>query len=272
MILHEFMIPYHGRSEIIKIKPCFDWHVGNKYCDVNAIKRYLSDRDENTYLIGGGDLIDAVITKDIKRYMKHTDDTVGDDIIDEQIERLYDLLKDYEGHIIGLGTGNHESTVLKHHGTHPVRRLAKRLNTVSLGYSWMVRLRFKKYGKKNDYQGNVRTVIIRGHHGWGGGSRTQGADLTKYSKDITYWSADMFLYGHVHRRQSDKIDRLAWIGKKLISKPKHIFICGTFLKTLSNTDEPTYSEEKGYPPVSIGGINIRMRPGTKKWVEVDSDV
>jgi hypothetical protein len=263
MILHEVKIPYKW-GDSFTLKPLFDAHVGNRYCDVKALRSYLSDSDDKTYIIGGGDLIDAVITKDIKRYTKASDDTDGDDIIDAQLNKLYDILEPYKERIIGLGTGNHEATITKHHGTNPMRRLAKRMGTVSLGYSWLVRMRFSDNG------GRGRTLTIRGHHGWGGGSRTQGADLTKYSKDITYWSADMFLYGHVHRRQSDRVDRLAWIGKRLLSKPKHIFICGTFLKTLSNTDDATYSEEKGYPPVSIGGINIKIRPNDD-WLTIEDN-
>lgn len=264
MILHEVQIPYKY-GDTITLKPLFDAHVGNRYCDIRALRAYLADSDDKTYIIGGGDLIDAVVTKDIKRYTKASDDTDGDDIIDIQLNKLQEILEPYKDRIIGLGTGNHESTITKYHGTNPMRRLARRLNTVSLGFSWLVRLRFR------EAKGRGRTLTIRGHHGWGGGSRTQGADLTKYSKDIAYWAADMFLYGHVHRRQSDHIDRLAWVGgKKLISKPKHIFICGTFLKTLSDTDDATYSEEKGYPPVSIGGINIRIQPsGT--WLKIEDD-
>jgi hypothetical protein len=239
--------------------------LGNSYCDVNEAKRYLSDKDENTYLIGGGDILDCIITKDIKRYVKHADASDTDSIIDEQVSKAYELLKDYSGHIIGLGTGNHENTINKHHGTHPIRRLCDKLNTTSLGFSWIVKLRLSE-GKER-----TRTIIIRGHHGWGGGSRTQGADLTKFSKDMTYWDADMFLYGHVHKRQSDKIDRLGIVGTQLVPKPKFLFLCGTFLKTFSLTDEATYSEEKGYPPVAIGGINIKLTPNGK-WLTVDSDI
>lgn len=263
MILHEYRIPYRLGQEF-RLKPLFDAHLGNRFCDEAALKRYLSGGDENTYILGGGDILDSIITKDIKRYSKLADMSEGDAIIDEQIDRAYGLLQPYMGRIIGLGTGNHEASILKHHGTHPIRNLCRMLNTTSLGYSWMVRLRFR------EEQGRGRTLMIHGHHGWGGGSRTQGADLTKYSKYVAHWSADMFLFGHVHRLQSDKIDRLAWIGDKLVAKPKWLFLCGTFLKTLSTNDEPTYSEQGGYPPVSIGAPTITLKPD-KSWITIDSD-
>ena len=113
-----------------------------------------------------------------------------------------------------------------------------------------------------------RKVVIRGHHGWGGGSRTQGADLTKYSRDVAYWDADIFGYGHVHRLQDDRIPRLGLVGKKLIAKPKVMVICGTFLKTLSEDASPSYSERAGYPPTEIGGAIISIKPDSHKWVDI----
>jgi predicted phosphodiesterase len=268
LILHEHHISYDHVGDTLTLKPLADAHLGSRYCDVKSLKAYLSEGydDPKCYVIVLGDLLDAVITKDMKRYTKGADASPGDDILDYQIGVAEELLKPYGDRIIGIGMGNHESSILKYHGTHLTRRLAKELNTVSLGYSALVRIRFEHASG-----GRVKTLEIRYHHGWGGGSRTQGADLTKFSRDMMYWDADLFLFGHVHRRQSDKVDRLSWTTGRLVSKPKRMFICGTFLKTLSETDEPTYSEEKGYPPVSIGGVNIKIRV-TKDWLDITSDV
>ncbi len=131
--------------------------------------------------------------------------------------------------------------------------------------SCVIRLRFEEKGQR------VRTVMIYAHHGWGGGSRTAGADITKYAKHTASWNCDIFLYGHVHRLQTDKIDRMDIVGNKLVSKPKYLYICGTFQKTLNLTDVPTYAEEKGYPPVSIGAPTITIRPN-KHWVTIESDI
>jgi hypothetical protein len=135
------------------------------------------------------------------------------------------------------------------------------LDVQDIGFSGLFRLHL------TDNNSRGRKVVIRYHHGWGGGSRTQGADLTKYSKDIAYWDADIFLYGHTHRRQTDSIPRLGMSGDKLISKPKIMGICGTFLKTYTNSIQPTYSEVKGYPPVEIGGICLSIKP-QDNWVKL----
>jgi len=264
MIPFEYRIPYkYGES--FRLKPLGDIHLGNTYCDVAALKEYLSDSDEHTRILGLGDMIDAVVTKDIKRYMKHSDGTKRDDVVDEQVDWMYEILAPYKELIIGLMDGNHEHTIVKYHGSNPNRRLCEKLGCQHLGYSCLGNLRFR------ENEGRARTVTIRAHHGWGGGSRTLGADLTKYSKDMAYYDADIFIYGHVHRRQSDTFPRLSLSGTRLIAKPRHLFICGTFLKTLSLTTDATYSEISGYPPTAIGGVNITIKPDNN-WVKIESDV
>lgn len=257
-------------GQIIKIKPIFDVHYGQKACDVNAFKSFLADSDESTYFIGGGDLTDNIIISDIRRYRKSQDITESDAIVDEQIEGFIGLIEPYKDKVLGLGRGNHEDTIIKYSGTDPIKRICDRLNDgqrriTYLGYSWLVRLRLRE---KN---GRGRTFTIRGHHGWGGGSRTQGADLTKYSKDIAYWEADAFLYSHVHRKQSDRVPRLGLSGSKLVAKPQLLCLCGGFLKTYTEGPDATYAEVRGYPPTEIGGITINIKPN-HNWVDTWVDI
>ena len=263
VIIPEYRIEYkYGDS--FRIKPLFDTHIGNAYCDIDSIKRYLSDTDDKTYIIGGGDTLDSVIVTD-KRYAKHVDGSTSDAIIDEQIDVAYDILKPYKDRIVGLGSGNHEETIVTRNGTNPTRRLSRMLGVPHLGIDWHIRMVFSENGSSG------RTLVIFGHHGWGGGSRTIGADLTKFSRKATDTDADIYLFGHVHRRQSVMLTRTGFRGGKHVAKELHLFICGTFLKTFSLTDESTYSERAGFPPTPIGGVNITITP-TAKWVKIESDV
>ena len=252
-------IPYKY-GETIKIKPVFDVHLGSKACDKKAFKEFLEDSDENTYFLFGGDTFDSIVVNDV-RYRKSGDDTRGDAIVDELVDMGVEYLEPYKDRILGMGKGNHEDVVTRRCGTDLIARLCRRLGVRDLGYSGLLRIQLHENNSR------IRKVIIRYHHGWGGGSRTQGADLTKFSKDISYWEADIFLYGHVHRKQTDTIPRLGLSGDKLISKPKILGICGTFLRTYTNSVQPTYSEVKGYPPVEIGGIVVTIKP-RREWVKI----
>uniref|UniRef100_A0A6M3JL23 Putative calcineurin-like phosphoesterase n=1 Tax=viral metagenome TaxID=1070528 RepID=A0A6M3JL23_9ZZZZ len=253
-------IPY-TYGDTIKIKPVSDVHLGSRHCDLKALRAYLGEPDSKTYLIGLGDMMDCIIVSDTKRYRKSGDAIESDDIINASVDQWVDMLTPFKAQIIGLGIGNHEDTIVKRCSVNPIKLLCDRLTVPYLGYSFLLRLNFR------EEQGRGRTVIIRGHHGWGGGSRTQGADLTKFSRDVAQFDADLFLYGHVHRLQYDTVPRLSLVGDVLTARDKHLIICGTFLKTYSGSTDVTYAESAGYPPAKIGGAIINIKPSTP-WVDI----
>ena len=246
-------------GETILVKPIFDVHYGAPGCDVRHFKKFLAD-DPDAWLIGGGDLLNSIVTSDLKRYRKSEDGTVGDDIIDQQVNGMVDMLKPYKERIIGLGTGNHEDTITRKYGTNPTKRMCRELGVPFLGYSFGIELKLR------ETDGRGRTVKIRGHHGWGGGSRTEGGSLTKYSKEAANWEADIFLYGHDHKKQSVNIERTGFTAGALIAMPKLVVLCGTYLKTFSSDENPTYSERAGYSPTPIGGLTIEIKPNNR-WVD-----
>jgi len=263
MKISRFDIEYKY-GETIKIKPIFDVHLGNRYCDVKALKAYLSEYDDSTYFFGGGDLLESIVVTD-PRYEKHADGTQRNDIIDEQRERAEALLEPIKDRLIGLGIGNHEQKIVKHCSHNPINILCKTFGCEPLGYSGLIKLVLTENGSRG------RSVVIRYHHGWGGGGRTAGASLTKYEKDLKNWDADIFLYGHDHQKKGDRIPRLGLSGNKLISKPMLLGVCGAYLKTYSDSADPSYSELAGYPPVELGGITINIKP-INDWVRLWIDV
>jgi hypothetical protein len=235
------------------LKPLFDVHIGSPACDERAFKSYLEDADDEcTYLIGGGDLLDAVIASDAKRYRKSSDASGGDAILDEQVDRAHSLLWPYKERILGLATGNHEDVIVQRCSTDLIQRLCRRLEVPFLGYSGLFKIQFRTS------EGGGRTVVIRYHHGWASG-RTPGGQLTSNVKDVLNWDADVYLYGHGHALHTYSIPRLGLCGDKLISKDLCICLCGTFLKTYTQ-GSTTYSERKGYPPISVGSPRIFIKP------------
>ena len=253
-------IPY-VYGETIKIKPVSDVHLGSKHCDLKALKAYLGEPDPKTYLIGLGDLMDCIIVSDSKRYRKSGDEFESEDIIGESVNQWVDILEPFKAQIIGLGLGNHEDNIVKRCSVNPIKLLCDRLDVPYLGYSFLLRLVFR------EKQGRGRTVYIRGHHGYGGGSRTPGGDITKFCKDAANFTADIYLYGHVHQLHYHPLPALAISGGELIARIKHVIICGTYLKTYSDSTDVTYAEAAGYPPALIGGAVISIQPSTP-WVNI----
>lgn len=243
------------KGSSVRLKPFSDVHMGDPLCDIKAFREYIEDRDDQTYFMGIGDYADLIIPGD-PRYTKVIDDYQGEDVVDEQISQFVEMLQPIarEGKLIGLGMGNHERKVLKHYGTNPVQRMCRRLECRNLGYSGLLNLTLTRRGK------NSRSVIIRYHHGFGGASRLAGGDLTKFMRETANWDADLFLYGHVHKLQTDQTPRMGLAGSTLVAKPQHVLICGTFKKTFSKGAVPTWSEEMGFPPRNVGAGEIELTP------------
>jgi hypothetical protein len=102
-------------GETIYLKPFFDIHMGSTACDLASFKRDLANTCDNTYYFFGGDLFDSLVVGD-RRYRKSNDATEGDAIIDENIDKMVDILMPYKENIISIGRGNHEDTITKHSG------------------------------------------------------------------------------------------------------------------------------------------------------------
>lgn len=204
--------------------------------------------------------MDSIIVND-KRYTKSMDTTSGEEIIDEQIQQAYDILEPYKDKLIGLGEGNHERSLTNMCNTNPVRRLCEKLGCEYLGYTWMCSIALR------EVDGRGRTVVIYGNHGWGGGTRTEGGDLTKYAKIMSAYESDIYLFGHTHGLMAKRSPRLSIAGKKLIAKDRYICICGTFMKTISPDETPSWSETKGFNPARIGGITINIKP-INHWCDI----
>lgn len=257
-------IPYTSRTEIFKLKPIFDVHMGSALFDKGAFMKYLEDVDEHTYLLFGGDVMDSIIVTD-PRYRKSGDATDTDAVIDDQVEEACKILTPFKDRILFIGDGNHEVEVAKRHGTNPGKRLAKALGVPHLGESWFLKLNFSNNG------GAGRSIIIYGHHGYGGGGRTEGGSLTKYSKVIAYNFADIYLFGHDHDKVFKEIPRMYWGKTKIQARNVIVALCGSFKRNMTQDDVTTWEESKGFFPKCIGGFTIGIKPGEplgfKAWVE-----
>lgn len=259
MIISKVGIPYESYGQTIKIVSVSDMHEGHVNQDSDALQNTLSRKD--CYFIFNGDNWDSIVLQD-RRYHKSMDVTEGDAILDEILESLYVKLEPIKDRILWMHRGNHEDVVLRRCGTDLTARLCRRLNVLYAGYSSLIGVVLRKKG------GGTRTVDFRCHHGWGGGCRTIGSVITKYSHDTKYWDADIFIYGHDHAMHAVPIPRGSRSGDKLIAKDQHIILSGTYLRTYTHTTDASWHETKGFPLSQIGSPTINIKPHAHKWAKI----
>jgi len=266
--------------KIIEYEPAFpvrlvvfgDTHAGHKEFYREGFQRFLKSHAaySNTWLLGMGDQLESIAPADVRRFQVSQMAAPIDDILDYQIEDFASLLDAYQGRILGLVMGNHEYAIAKRYGTNPHCRLCKALNTDDLGMSFLMRLVLKRKSANGKHLGSSRSVIIYGHHGWGGGSRTEGGNVTKYSRTIEHFLADVFLFGHTHDYWVKKKPRISVDAKGNVQHRDVLFAnAGTFKRTLSASTMPTWEESRGLPPRLLGGLVIEIDiDHHKPWVEL----
>jgi len=265
MIVDTVRIPYKGYGQTLRICSVSDMHEGHVNQDESALRQTLSQED--CYFTFNGDNWDSIVLAD-RRYHKSMDRTVGDAILDEIFESMFYKLKPVANRILWIHRGNHEDVILRRFGTDLTARLCKELGTLYAGYSSLIGVICHKTGKGG---GGVRSVDFRCHHGWGGGCRTIGSVITKYSHDVKYWDADVYVYGHDHALHSVPIPRGRRANKKLLADDKHIILSGTYLRTYTDTTDASWHETKGFPLTKIGSPVINITPTAHKWVKITVD-
>ena len=270
MIARTISVPYK-MGDRFKILPIGDIHYDGKKscstCDSKKLKKFLEKNvDSKTIIIGMGDWFGGIIIKDLKRYKKDTDGAEGAAILDESVKGLVDIFKPYSKNIVAIGDGNHEESILVQCGTNLTERLIDKLNPkiLYMGYSWLLKLSF------NENKARIRPLIIRGHHGWGGGNNSEGGDLTKFAHDVKFWQAQLFLYGHVHKIKANPMEEGIMVGdNRWRTIEKKMVVCGTFQKTYTNTTVATYAEKRGYHPASTTTPVITAIPTDQDGVKIE---
>lgn len=272
-------VTYENAGDRIKLIAFGDVHVGAANCDMDGFQQMLKQhgRKKDTYLIDMGDACDMIIQSDSKRFRLSTihrdfiqraveskegesDFEIIEDIVDEEIKWYVKTVQKYcdTERFLGIVSGNHHETIHKRHGSNPTKRIAEALGCENLGYCFFFRLLFKKEGSAH------KELIIYGHHGWGGGSRTEGYNVTKYCKDARrVGNANIFLYGHTHDLWVKPLAGIKPVRNKVKDVPVYVFQTGTFLKTYSKGVTPSYAEQGGMPARALGYVEIEITTPTE---------
>jgi len=112
-------------------------------------------------------------------------------------------------------------------------------------------------------------------HGFGGGTRTEGGSVTKYSKFADRFSCDVVVVGHDHRKQFVRYPVLGISGikeVKLTARPKLICLGGSWKKSYSDNTSTTWEETKGFVASEIGGITIEIKTDNPSGVKLNATI
>jgi len=230
-----------------------DLHLGSSSCDKEAIRSDLEwAKKENAQIFLLGDIVDMILPKDMKRYqpsavakpLRGKDNLVG-----ATVNYAARFLDPYKDQIRMISEGNHEGSVIQHHGFDPVSALIGKLDCGIRhgGIGGYIQL---KYLQTN----HVLKLVIRYHHGAGGAApRTLGvmslADMGAYSPD-----ADIVWQGHKHNKFVNGtaiVEKLCWNTYNVTYNKQIQLMTGGYLQ-----ENDGYALKKGLRPQNKGGIMV----------------
>ena len=272
-------ITYPSRANRIRLIPIGDIHLGNAACEENLLDECIKEvkSDPHTYWGFMGDGCDFIDRHDKRHRESHLAPWLHgeDDIIRVQRKRLIEKLYPIRKKCLWYIRGNHESDMLDKANRDVYWTVIEELQKdcpqrkLALGIQGFIRLRFQR-GK--DGQGaNSWTVIIYAHHGFGGG-RMEGSQALQLGRLLKSYEADVYLMGHVHSRIGFPLihDTPSPVADRVVRKDVVASYTGAFLQTCLQ-EQPfedkileSYAEEKGYPPLPTGWIELLFYPQKKR--------
>lgn len=284
MKLIEFEFPESRvRDTEYTIYPLGDVHIGAPNCAEKQFRRIVQAirDDPNAYWFGGGDLVDAVILQDQKRF-----DPAGlpewmldasaaevranlQDIVNAQLKRLTGIVEPIRARCMGLIEGNHEYQIMKQHNRNITQELCNTLGVPALTDTCFMRLKFRRL---------VTTVMIRLYacHGHGGG-RTPGSEpnhLARLSQDK---ECEILLRGHSHTQHiMPPQSRLTIpvngkLGDECALTTLRAANWGCYLRTYA-AGPSTYDSRANYPVRPLSTVRVVIRPFREIGGRSDPDI
>ena len=267
-----------SRSDVFEFYLIGDVHLGARNCAESPLRRTIKEilENRNTFWIGGGDLVDCISPQDTKRFeIDILPDWMLDgdaittreqlnDVLDQQFQRMVEILKPTGSKCIGLIEGNHEHAIRKYYNTNIHRAVCEKIGSKDLTDEAVIRLTFKR-------PHGAAVVVLYIRHGWGSG-RTYGAEPNRLGRMLDEWeTADVCLSGHSHNfhimppKPVMGIPRKGKLPKELTQKYRWAANWGCWL--YSHAAGPSsYASRACYPARPMLTAKVVIKPFTSKYI------
>jgi len=251
LVKYEIKIVGNDYPEIVYLG---DTHIGSAGFDKKNFERaikYIAN-NENRYMIGMGDFVDAITPLDRRFSYKEIDKKLM--FIDEQYAYLEGKLEEIKDKIIGLHIGNHGSVYTQKTCFNEMKRICKRLDINFLDDTAVITIDL--ISRKNNL---IKRWKIHTSHGYGGGY-TLGAVVNRIIKEPGIISdASLHAMGHSHKLFCfPYLVGLTSKENKVKADYAWFINTGSFLKAYMK-GVSGYAERKHYSPNPLGFAQSILR-------------
>lgn len=219
----------------------------------------------NAPIIDCGDFFDVINSRDDKRRSQgsmRSEDKV-DDYVDSILRHAVKRFGKYANLFLSVGSGNHESKIIKLCGTDLTRRFVEELNRLRdpklppiyrAGYGGWVRFLFE-----NRQRSCRQSVNLKHFHGSGGGGEVTKGAMEAHRMAASVADADIVVTGHVHEKwEIEHVMESINDHGVAIFKPRIHIKLGSYKLDYRLDGAGTWHMERGGKPKPLGGTFIRF--------------
>ena len=268
--VHRIVYDFKGRGDVAYMLLRSDAHHDNPHSD-NAMEREHLElaKERNAPVIDNGDAFCAMQGKWDPRSDKSAlkPEHQVDDYLDALVSTYAKFLKPYASQLAILGTGNHETNILKRRETNLTERLAERLRVTggfkgfTGSYTSWVFIGVKRGSYAGDGGRKVnRTIKLWRTHGEGGGSPVTRGVIQTNRRAVYVPDAEIIVSGHTHNEWVVPIQRIRVTQNGVVFQDEQTHIQVPSYKD-SYKDGWSYGEwsiERGMPPKPTGAIWLKF--------------
>lgn len=227
-----------------------DLHWDSAQCDLALLKEHMDlALSRNMPVLIAGDLFDVMQGRWDPRSSQESlrEEHRGGRYFDSVISTALEWFKPYKSILAIVAPGNHETSVAKRHDTNLISRFVEGLTqmggtALEAGYWGFVQIQINQ---KSNHKGQV---LLHFTHGSGGGAEVTRGFIDQ-NRVRSMYSADIYVSGHIHRRNYDENIMLGVSGVGKLWKQKQLFIrCSTYKDEIDG-----WHAEKGRAARPLGG-------------------
>ena len=263
---HRVVVDFKGRGDVAWVLLRSDAHHDNPDSLNELEEEHLKlAKERNAIIIDNGDAFCAMQGKWDPRSDKSAlkPEHQVDDYLDALVSTYAEFLKPYASQIAVLGTGNHETNILKRRETNLTERLAERLRVIggfkgfTGSYTSWVFLSVKRpsTGRKVSY-----TLKLWRTHGQGGGGPVTRGVIQSNRRAVYVPDAEIVVSGHIHEEWQVPIQRMRISNLGNVYQDEQMHIQVPSYKD-SYKDGYSYGEwaiERGMAPKPVGAVWLKL--------------
>lgn len=262
----EFTAQVTKSPSTFRILALTDLHWDSAHCKLDLLKSHLDEALEyNIPVIIIGDLYDVMQGRYDPRADQNTlrPEHRGNCYFDAIIDTSIEWFRPYAKILALISPGNHEGAVMKRQQINLIDKFCQGMqmagsNVISAPDWGYILIKMK-------HRRTVDTKRLFYQHGYGGGGEiTRG--LIDHSRTRSQWDADVFVSGHIHRRNIDENIIVRCSARGNVTQDQQLFIrCGSY----KDETHDAWHISKGRGARPVGGWYINF---TGKWGQGDLGV